>query len=266
MKRRLTAVEWESLCEHADGRRAAGMPWHEIEDAAAAAGVCEEDIAEMQSRHRRWARKERKRAESGGLELIEEETSIAPAGDALTVSKIHEAIRRATLYVCGEGVVKAKPVWRNTVNRTLRPEDRVEIFKGPGPSWLVCAVCIHHADGTREILPEHRVRQKLPAGYARTRGVTLRMQVLDFEEGLDTRGIVQRVAAVAFCYFGERSGIRNASQLAELSGVSRQRAHTVQVQLREEHEELAGNSVGLAGQVPARRPKRAGKKPDQRRK
>lgn len=60
MRRRLTAVEWQSLCEHADGRRAAGAAWHDIEDEAAAAGVCEDDIAEFQGRHRKWSRREQK--------------------------------------------------------------------------------------------------------------------------------------------------------------------------------------------------------------
>ena len=252
MKRRLTAVEWQSLCEHADGRREAGAAWHVIEEEAAAAGVCEEDLAELQVRHRQWIRGEQKR--TAAAEELPAELP-ATAGDALSFSSVHEDTRKVAMYVFGPGILKAEPVWRGTVNRTLKKGDTVEICEGAGASWLVCAVIIRHADGTREIFPEHRVRQRCrEAVRGRSKGETLRMQVLDLEEGFDTAGIVRRAAAVAYGYFAERSGIRNASHLADVSGVSRQAVHAGQVKLREGHKERAGKVTGLAGQVPSRRP------------
>lgn len=255
MTRRLTTVEWQSLCEHADGRRAAGSAWHDIEEEAAAAGVCEADIAEMQKRHRQWARREQKLAAA-----VQELPAELPSGGSETIafSSAHEETRKAVLYICGDGLLAAKPLWRRVVNRTLKRGDEVEIVKGAGPSWLVCAVCIHHADGTREVLPEHRVRQRLPAGFNRTRGETLRMEVLELEDTLNTRNMLRRAAAIIYAYWGEGSGIRNASHLAKVSGVSRQAVHIGQVKLRAGHKELAGKSTALAGQVPARRPKKSG--------
>lgn len=254
MRRRLTDVEWQSVCEHADGRRAAGAAWHDIEDEAAEAGVCEADITEMQGRHRQWARREQKLA-AAGLELPAE-LAACGGGAPIAFSSAHEETRKAVLYICGDGLLAAKPSWRRVVNRTLRRGDEVQIMKGPGPSWLVCAVCIQHADGTREILAEHRVRQRLPSGFARTRGETLRMEVLELEDTLATRTLIRRAAAIIYAYWGEGSGIRNASHLARVSGVSRQAVHAGQVKLRTGHKEREGKATGvatgLAGQVPGR--------------
>lgn len=257
MKRRLEAVEWQSLCEHADGRRAAGAAWHDIEEEAAAAGVCEEDLAEMQSRHRRWARREQKLAAST-VELPAELPSTA--GDALTFSSVQEETRRLAIYVFGDGILKAVPVWRQAKGRTLRRGDTYEVMDGPGKGWLECAVIIQHADGAREILAEHRVRQCIaPGRLDRGKNLRLRLEVLELEEGLNAQGILRRAAAVAYGYFSERSGIRNASHLADVSGVSRQAVHAGQVKLRAGHRERAGKCVGLAGQVPGRRPGKAKK-------
>lgn len=254
MRRRLTAVEWQSLCEHADGRRAAGAAWHDIEDEAAAAGVCEDDIAEFQGRHRKWSRREQKQV--AAVQEVPADLSSSGSG-AITFSSAHEETRKAVLYLCGDGLLAAKPCWRRVVNRTLRMGDEVQVMRGPGPSWLVCAVCIQHADGTREILPEHRVRQRLAAGYHRARGETLRMEVLELEDSLNTRSMIRRAAAIIYAYWGEGSGIRNASHLARLSGVSRQAVHSGQEKVRKGHKDLAGKATGLAGQVPGRRPKKS---------
>lgn len=260
MKRRLTSVEWESICEHAEGRRAAGAAWHEIGEELAASGVTEEDLDALERKHRRWARRETKRTASAtelsGHEAGEEQT-------AYTLESDKEEVRTAMRYVFGDGIVSMKPVWRGPVHRTLRPGDRVEVVKRRGPAWMNCAVCIYHADGSREVLAEHRIRQRIKAGWMGTVNDSLKMEVLDFEEGLNTQGLVRRAAAIAYGYFAERSGVKSASHLAKVSGVERQAVHAGQVKLRAEHAERTGAPArAMAGQVPGRRKKETGRQPE----
>lgn len=255
---KLNRHEMNALCEYADGRLAAGAPWHVIAEELEAytqgedAKLTEADLDSLQEWHRTWKRRgafvDRQRRNgdcrggAGGVAEVEVDWQAADAGAVKlavqteervpTLAERAEALR--VLMYLRKGLLKAR--WKWVDFKWVRvPEGGVwEECRGPGRTvradgseaeWISEAVIIRGADGrVLEVYEEARRKQLRPEGWRgkNWRTLVLKRRELDGEI-IDVRDVSAQLATLLHvCLGGAQSPFRNNQHLATLLGVSRE--------------------------------------------
>ncbi len=257
---KLSRHEMDALCEYAEGRLAAGAPWHVIAEELEAytqgedAKLTEADLDSLQEWHRTWKRRgafvDRQRRNgdcrggAGGVAEVEVDWQAADAGAVKlavqteervpTLAERAEALR--VLMYLRKGLLKARWKWVDFKKVRVLAGSVVELVRGSGrivrgdgstAEWMSGAVIIRKTDGTLEAVYEDcRVRAVRPEGWRGSRGRWRTLELKRRElagEIIDVRDVSARLATLLHvCLGGAHSPFRNNEHLATLLGVSRE--------------------------------------------